>query len=418
MTKKTLVLLLAVLLQLPSSAVMAQAGAAPGGDAPSASLGVDQLAQDIDMKQVVKAFSLTVNKMDDEKLDKLNRTAAAYRSSTRGLGTDIANAMLQGGVTGIVNVVGNEIVNLIQIRSKQKREWLSMRQHECLFIDTLQSVAGQSDFYGQQSSYGPLDPSNMQFDGITMRAFRDGQEFFTMVSHIDTTRLDHLFMHSKFYLVLDSLVFKPYKSFLPNLGINNLTPEQFNALTNDEKDYWQTISNFDFGEQQSPSVKVQFDVYSSWINEMVQVFNDVKLGSFTVEFPVIENQLVDSTYVYSRRAALESGRPVIDISGDCFVIPRSYMPVSFDRPSWGTGEYKLMGVFSQKCRYNPQGMRAQNWHRDYKQLKKMMNHGKDKNEYLNEVVTTFRDNRFAILKATYQPALNKGGSLVKIKSGR
>lgn len=418
MTKKSLVLLLALLLQVPFSVATAQAGPASGVNAAATSASIDQLTQDIDMKQVVKAFSLTVNKMDDEKLDKLNRTAAAYRSSTRGLGTDIANAMLQGGVTGIVNVVGNEIVNLIQIRSKQKREWLTMRQRECLFIDTLQSVAGQSDFYKQQSAYGPLDPSNMQFDGITLRAFRDGQEFFTMVSHLDTTRLDHLFLHSKFYLVLDSLVFKPYQSFLPNLGINTLTPDQFNALTKDEKDYWQTISHFDFGEQQSPVVKVQFEVYSSWINEMVQVFSDVKLGTFTVEFPIAENQLVDSTYVYSRRAALESGRPVIDISGDCFVIPRSYMPVSFDRPSWGTGEYKLRGVFSQSCRYNPKGMRAQNWHRDYKQLKKMMNHGKDQNEYLNEVVTTFRDNRFAILKATYQPALNKGGSLVKIKSGR
>ena len=32
--------------------------------------------------------------------------------------------------------------------------------------DGLQSVKGQSDFYARQSNYGPLDPTDMNFDGI------------------------------------------------------------------------------------------------------------------------------------------------------------------------------------------------------------------------------------------------------------
>ena len=43
----------------------------------------------------------------------------------------------------------------------------------------------------------------------------------------------------------------------------------------------------------------------------------------------------------------------------------------------------------------------------------MQNHGKEENAYLNDVITTFRDNRFAILKATYQPGLTKGASFLK-----
>ena len=63
-------------------------------------------------------------------------------------------------------------------------------------------------------------------------------------------------------------------------------------------------------------------------------------------------------------------------------------------------------VLSEKCRYNPKAGRSKNWHRDYKQLVRMQNHGKAKNEYWSDVVTTFRDNRNTILKATYTPVLN------------
>ena len=289
-----------------------------------------------------------------------------------------------------------------------------MRQRECTFVDSLQSVKGQNDFYGRPSSYGPLDPSDMQFDGITMSSIHDGEEIFRMVCHIDTSRLSHLFLHSKFYLVIDSLVFYPYKSYLPNMSACQVTQQDLDNMNAEERDYWETISNFDFEEQQSPTVKVQLDIYSSWINELVQVYNNVKLGSFSIDIPISKKDLTNSVYIYDRQATIAAGKEPLNINGDCFVVPRSYMPVSYDNPSWGTGEYKIKAIFSQNCRYNPKGKRAQNWHRDYKQLKKLMSHGKRNNEYLNDVITTFRDNRFTILKATYQPALTKGASFIKI----
>ena len=370
----------------------------------------------LNMNSMETSFVLNVNPMNGERKEKLNRAASNYRSRNRSILTDLGNSMLAGGVAAVVNVIGTEIINLTQVRSKQKKAWEEMRQKECTFVDSLQSVKGQSDFYGRQSSYGPLDPSDMNFDGITLRANRGGQEVLKMVCHIDTTKFDHLFLHSKFYLVVDTIVFHPYRSFLPNLKANRIEQPRANEASQDEMDYWNTISQFSFDEHGTPTVNVKMDIYSSWINELVQVYQDVKLGTFSVNIPVNREQLQDSVYFYSREKAIAEHLPIINMEGDCFVVPRSYMPVAANNPSWGTGEYKMKVVLSEKCRYNPDAKRSKNWHRDYKQLVRMQNHGKAKNEYWSDVVTTFRDNRNTILKATYTPALNMGVQMMGIGS--
>lgn len=369
------------------------------------------LMQGLDMSVAETSFVLDINTMDEEKRERLNRVATNYRSRNRSVLTDMGKAMLAGGVASIVNVIGTEIINLTQVRSKQHKAWMEMRQKECTFVDSLQSVKGQSDFYGKQSNYGPLDPSDMNFDGITLRANREGKEVLRMVCHIDTTRFDHLFLHSKFYLVVDSIVFHPYRSFLPNLKANRIMKPHKDA-SQEEIDYWNTISQFSFTDQRNPSLNLRMDITSSWINELVQVYQDVKLGSFSVNIPIADKDLRDSVYVYSRKEALAMHRPTIDMEGDCFVIPRSYMPVSANSPSWGTGEYKMKVVLSENCRYNPSEGRSKNWHRDYKQLVRMQNNGKAKNEYISDIITTFRDNKNTILKATYTPALSQMPTMI------
>lgn len=359
----------------------------------------------IDMGAVESAFELDVNPMSTESRDKINRAATQYRSATRSVLTDMGRGMLVGGVAAVVDVVSTEIINLLEVRSKQKKEWLSMRQRECVFVDSLQSVKGQTDFYGSQSKYGPLDPTDMKFDGFTLRAHRQGHEVLRVVCHIDTTRLSHMFLHSKFYLVADTIEFHPYRSFLPNLQ------RPRGEMSEDERDYWNTISQFSFAEYGNMNINVKIDVTSSWINELVQVFQDVQLGSFSINIPISENDLRDSVYVYTREQALARGQHPIDVTGDCFVVPRSYMPVSVNNPSWGTGEYRMKATISERCTYNPSSERSKHWHRDYKQLVRMQNGGKAQNDYWQSVVTTFRDNQSKILKATYTPALNQGVQL-------
>ena len=368
----------------------------------------------LDMNRMETSFVLSVNPMNSETKEKLNRVASNYRSRNRSILADLGSSMLAGGTASIINVVATEIINLTQIRSKQNKAWKEMRQKECSFVDSLQSVKGQSDFYGRQSNYGPLDPSDMNFDGITLKANRGGLEVLKMVCHIDTTKFDHIFLHSKFYMIVDTIIFHPYRSFLPNLKANHVEKPRKGEASQDEIDYWNTISQFSFDECQSPTIGIKLDIYSSWINELVQVYQDVKLGSFSLNIPVKEEDLQDSVYVYVREKAIAENRPTINMDGDCFVVPRSYMPVSANSPSWGTGEYKMKAVLSEKCRYNQKDGRSKNWHRDYKQLVRMQNQGKAKNEYWDNIVTTFRDNKNTILKATYTPLLNNVQTIIGI----
>ncbi len=199
---------------------------------------------------------------------------------------------------------------------------------------------------------------------------------------------------------------------MPNLKADRIEEPRKEGAPQDVKDSWRTISQFSYDEQQTPTINIKMDVYSSWINELVQVYQDVKLGSFSVNIPVPQNDLKDSVYFYSREKAIAAHQPTIDMNGECFVVPRSYMPVAANSPSWGTGEYKMKVVLSEKCRYNPKAGRSKNWHRDYKQLVRMQNQGKAKNEYVEELVTVFRDNGNTILKATYTPLLNQVGTIL------
>ena len=153
---------------------------------------------------------------------------------------------------------------------------------------------------------------------------------------------------------------------------------------------------------------MRIDISSSWINEAVEVFKDVCLGSFSVNIPINEMSLRDSVYCYSRQAAIAAKQPTIDMTGDCFVVPRSYMPVAANSPSWGTGEYKMKVVMTERCRYNPKEGRSANWHKDYKQLVRLQNNGKADNEYWSNFMSTFRDNSSSIMKATYTPLLTWG----------
>lgn len=363
-----------------------------------------QSTNNLSIDNTTKAYVVMVNKMDDPKQQKLNSVAAKYRlgKGSRGL----LSAMAAGGVSALVDVTITEIINLTKIRSRQKREWMEMRMKECIFVDSMQSVKGQTDFYKKPSFYGPLDPSDMDFDGITLNAYHNGKQVLMMVCHIDTNSFNDIFLHSKFHLVLDSLIFYPYQSFLPNLSIDSVFLFRNGDLNKDLLDYWHTISQFDFGEQQNLIVRVSLDISSSWMNELAQVFQDIHLGTFSVDIPIYKQALIDSVYVYSRKASLDNKKPTIDMQGSCFVVPRSFMPVDAGHPSWGTGEYKIKIILSETCQYNPDGERAKDWHRDYKLLKKIQSAGEAPNDYLMHVITTLHDHDNIILKATYSPGVS------------
>lgn len=381
-----------------------------------------------DDRKKMTEFVINVNPMKDEKRMKLNKMASHYRSGqNKSVMSRFFVPMLSGGVQSVVDVIGNEIISLTKIRSAQKKKWEEMRNKECIFIDSLKSVKGQEDFYKDLSSYGALDPTNMNFDGITFSAYRNEQMVLKMVCHIDTTRLNHMFMHSKFYLVLDHLEFYPFNSYLPNLSANNILAPTIKkdkngkkeySMAEEQMEYWNTISQFSFEEYGEQNINLKMEFFSSWITETITVHSDVKLGEFSLTIPINKDCITNDIYIYDREKAIANNEKTIDMTGDCFVVPRSFMPVSATTPSYGTGEYSIKVTMSQKGRYNPQGERARNWHKDYKQLLRMSKGNDVKNEYLQNILTTFRDNGSSILKATYTPLLSSGITMLGLTSSK
>ena len=172
-----------------------------------------------------ESWTVSVNEMQPEKREKITKTVESIQSqggATRSVLGSILLASGQAGLTALVDVAATEIVRLANIRNTQKREWMRMIENECNYTDSLSSVRGMSDFYTETSRLGALDPSNMNFDGISVRGVRDGHDVLFLSCHIDDSRLDHLYQHSKFYLVVDTISFHPYECHLPNLSANGI----------------------------------------------------------------------------------------------------------------------------------------------------------------------------------------------------
>ena len=347
------------------------------------------------------SWQVSVNTMEDGLRGKISNVAREIQSQGGPERSVIASVFAAAGislVSNAVEIVSSEVVRLTTYRKEQQKEWLKMIEKECSYSDEISSVKGLNDFYGGNSSYGALDPSGINFDGISVRGMREGKEVLYLSCHIDTTRLEHLFRHSKFYLVLDTLCFYPYECHLPNLSANGIHSRIQMADT--ERD-----NTFSYDEREGLTVGMEFVLKSSWINEAILVQDNVELGRFNMEVKIPQNTVV---FVYSRKNTPESER--IQINGDCFIVPRSFMPLSGGERMWGTGEYNISIKFTEKCRFNldkAKNAKLKNWHKDYVQLRKMQNKGSEVEEYFETVWKQYGN---TIIKTTVKQSLTTATS--------
>ena len=369
-----LVMIMTVGMVYAQPAGRGQGGARPGGGAPRAMGGADE------------SLVVNINTMDVQTRNRITEAADKIKASggnTRGVFKDIGMSMLSGGVSGLVDVVVTETMNLIQYKKNQRQKWYAMIQNECNYTDSISSVKGLNDFYTEKSENGALDPSNINFDGISLRAMRNGQEVLYLSCHIDTTRLDHMFNHSKFYLVLDTMIFHPYACHLPNLQANGIDAR---TASESERD-----NRFSFDERRNLTVGMEMVLSSSWINEAVMVMDNVELGRFRLTVNIDRET---DTFIYSRRqieanrkARLNTDTTFVNVEGDCFVVPRSYMPLA-EKRMWGTGEYNVKVKLRESCQWNndeERNKKMKEWYKDYKQLRKMQRKGSLAGEYLKTV---------------------------------
>lgn len=365
--------------------------------------------------QTKESWEVTVNEMNSATREIITRTVEELQSqggATRSVLAGMALSAGQAGAAALVDITATEVVRLANLRKTQKQEWLTMIKNECNYKDSITSIKGLNDFYSETSRLGAMDPSSMNFDGFKVQGIRDGREILFLSCHIDTTRMEHLYQHSKFCLVVDTISFHPYECHLPNLRANGIYLKPGETTERD--------NTFSYNERENLTVGMEISISSSWINEAITVQRDVELGHFNMSVSIPSGTEV---YSYSR-AAIDRNRQLVAegmapdgeqldtvyvaLNGDCFVVPRSYMPINGNDSMWGTGEYTIKVIFSESCQFSQDATRndkMKHWAQDYRRLKKMQKKGSEFSSYLS---TLWVQNGNTLMKTMVKSGLATG----------
>ena len=285
------------------------------------------------------------------------------RDSSRGYLGDLFSATtgamkgLAGGyVTSFIDMGVSAIGALVTRNARHKKEWEEAVKKENVYQTVINSVSEMSDFYDSPSFDGAMDPKGMRFDGIGCLRKEGNDTMFYISCHIDRDKLHRIINHSKFELVVDTLILSPTHSNLPNTQLS--IPYSFE----ERKDY---------------TLSMDITISSSWMNEIVQLQKNQELGSFHINVPVDPQVLDSKGFLHYVRHGDEA--PRYRVMGECFIVPRSYMGFRDERDNfkdcWGTGEYKLAVTIKESCEVTEQ-YRA-NWKNDYKHRKEMAKKGRE-----------------------------------------
>ena len=369
----------------------------------------------------VDSWEVNVRQMPPEIRAEITETMDRLKGDDedRSIISDVGQAVGLGLVSGMVDVVVSETFNLMQYRKKQKQEWMRMIQNENNYTDSIASIKGLKDFYASNSHRGALDPSDINFDGIEIRGMRNGKEVIYMSCSIDRDKLDHMFRHSKFNLVIDTLSFYPYQCHLPNVTANGIrTMRELKKGKAEVKG--DTImrpglggNGVSFDERNNLKIAINFSIYSSWINQAVQIHKNIELGNFKFVIDIPDNVMV---YTYSRNRIINESKKITDqtnrdqflnqnllaVEGDCFVVPRSFMPLDNGHPMWGTGEYNIKVKVRESCQFSYNSEKAKHWREDYKRLRQMQNRSNEVQEYFQTLWNQHGNN---LVKSSYSTAL-------------
>lgn len=316
-------------------------------------------SSDHPMVMDTNTLRLTVNPLGPEEAVRLNSYIESRSHRLSFMGT-VGIAALNALVTQTSSLIIDGTMGGLQDGITRKSRWERMIRNECTYVDSLSYINGLQDFYSKGSPNGALDPSDFNFNGFTLCAERDGEDVLRFYCHVDISDegLSEIVDHSKFHLVLDSMYFYPYRCHLPNLMANQLCLEK-------GKEY-DRRTTFSFEDRDNLSVCLHFTITSSWYNQAIMLARDVELGQFSIEVPIREDRLSDGVFIYKN--GMEGMEP-LTIAGDCFIVPRSYMPLTGGTPHWGTGEYNVKVMLTEHCSIT-KAVRD-DWRADYRSLRKM-----------------------------------------------
>lgn len=277
--------------------------------------------------------------------------------STRGAFGDVlleaslnaAKGIGAGYVTSVVNLGVQSIASLITRNQRMKQEWEQTVNAENTFCTQIHTISGLNDFYSKTSFASPMDPTGMKFNGIGV-VRKNGKDTLIYISmHIDRSKINCIVEHSKFELVLDTLIVSPTHSNLPN-------------STFDTAFRWEDRQNY--------ALNLHLKITSSWMNEITQIFRDEQLGEFTINIPVKKEELDSNGFL--RYARQGDDEPKYKVVGNSFVVPRSYSGYldaeGEAHPIWGTGEYQIALDIKETCSLTDSY--RNNWRQNRKARKK------------------------------------------------
>lgn len=305
-----------------------------------------------------RRYDLIVSQANDTL--SFNRGLRALRGnsaklSNRGILTDLATGYLSMGTSAILSasqsLVGAGLAWIKEAARDKRPDWERATMGENRFVKRLPMFTEILDFYASPSHIGALDPTDMKFSGFGCRQYiviKDAdctpheEEVFYLSCKLrdDEQGLARMLNHSKFEVVVDELRFNPYLCNLPNDSLS-VTPD--------------TRIGFDFDKRRDLQFNIVATVKSSWINEAIQVVNDVTLGQFVITAKIDPKFIGDDNVFRYSRATDNGNGKVVTVTGDSFLVPRSYVGSSdMANPgaSWGTGQYKVEMDITESCMIN------------------------------------------------------------------
>lgn len=270
-------------------------------------------------------------------------------------GLDAAKGIASSQVSTVIDMGVNAIASLITRNSRLKSEWEQTIAKENIWQsdpNDTRTIAEMNDFYKHPSFNGAMDPKGMRFDGIGCLRKEGNDTLFYVSCHIDRSKLFRIVNHSKFELVLDTLIISPFHSNLPNTPLKGI--------------------KYSFDERKNFNMSMMMKLSSSWMNEITQLQKDQELGCFMINIPVDPSMLDDNGFLRYVRHAGE--QPRFPVNGESFIVPRSFMGYRDSdgqyHNCWGTGEYKMTVSMQETCEITDEYRK--NWKEDRKRRKEMM----------------------------------------------
>lgn len=298
--------------------------------------------------------------------DEIASSYAGLQRGERGLGEELGVATLNaakgiasGYVTSAFDLGVKAVASIVTRQQRIHQEWLETVNAENKYETHIASVSDMSDFYTTTSTDGALDPKSMTFDGIGCLRMEGKDTVFYVSCHIDRSKIDRIVRHSKFQLVLDTLIVSPYHSNLPNSTFDTV---------------------YSFADRGLYTLNMQMTLTSSWMDQLPQMHKDQELGKFTLSIPIGQGSL-DSTG-FLRYVRNEGDSLKYQVMGESFIVPRSYTGIRDQKSGkmiYGTGEYNLAIDIIENCSLTADYKK--NWKKNRRLRKKAA--GKEDNILVN-----------------------------------